>query len=298
MKEKILIIGSNGMLGQRLVEYIYNLGKYSLSCASYEPESYFSFVEYSTINIADEKSVKELIKEVKPNYIVNTAAYTNVDKSEIEKEAAESINVLGVRYIAETAKEIDAHFIHISSDYVFNGNSGPYSEDDLTDPVGYYGLTKLNGENEIIALLNKYSIIRTNVLYGPAKYGRPDFVKWVYTSLKENKQIKIVTDQINNPTYLDDLVKAIYTIIENNVYGLYNIGGKEFLDRYAFTLKIAEYFNLDKKLITPIETSELNQIAKRPLKSGLFTKKAERDFGYSPTDIIKTFELMQKELSM
>lgn len=298
MKEKILIIGSNGMLGQRLVEHVHNLDEYELITASYEANSYFDYADYTSIDISNETAVKELIKNTNPNYIVNTAAYTNVDKSEVEKEVAKGINVLGVKYIAQAAKEIGAHFVHISSDYVFNGNNGPYSEEDSTDPVGYYGLTKLYGEKEIINALKKYSIIRTNVLYGPAKFGRPDFVKWVYSSLKDKKQIKIVTDQINNPTYIDDLVSAIYSLIEKNIYGIYNIGGKEFLNRYEFTLKIADFFGLDKELITAIKTEELNQMAKRPLKSGLITKKAETDFGYNPTDIIKTFELMQKELSM
>ncbi len=298
MKEKILVIGSNGMLGQRFVEHVNNLEKYKLITASFEEKSFFDFAEYYTIDISNEIDVKKLIKQTAPNYIVNTAAYTNVDKSEIEKEAAKGINVLGVKFIAEAAKEIGAHFIHISTDYVFNGNDGPYSEDDLTDPVGYYGLTKLNGEKEIQTILDNYSILRTNVLYGPAKFGRPDFVKWVYTSLKENKQIKIVTDQINNPTYIDDLVSAIYLCITKKVYGIYHIGGKEFFNRYEFTKKIADFFALDKGLIIPIKTDELNQTAKRPLKSGLITKKAETDFGYIPTDMTETFELMKKELSM
>jgi len=221
-----------------------------------------------------------------------------VDKSETEKDAAKGINVFGVKFIAEAAKEIGAHFIHISSDYVFNGYNGPYSEEDTTDPVGYYGLTKLEGEIEIKNILDNYSILRTNVLYGPAKFGRPDFVKWVYTNLKDNKQIKIVTDQINNPTYIDDLVSAIFLCITKKVYGIYHIGGKEFLNRYEFTKKIANYFELDTGLIIPITTAELNQAAKRPLKSGLITKKAEANFGYIPTELTKTFELMKKELSM
>ncbi len=298
MKEKILVIGSNGMLGQRFVEHINNLDNYNLITASYEEKSFFDFAEYFTIDISNEIDVKKLIKQTAPNYIVNTAAYTNVDKSETEKDAAKGINVFGVKFIAEAAKEIGAHFIHISSDYVFNGYNGPYSEEDTTDPVGYYGLTKLEGEIEIKNILDNYSILRTNVLYGPAKFGRPDFVKWVYTNLKDNKQIKIVTDQINNPTYIDDLVSAIFLCITKKVYGIYHIGGKEFLNRYEFTKKIANYFELDTGLIIPITTAELNQAAKRPLKSGLITKKAEANFGYIPTELTKTFELMKKELSM
>ncbi len=297
MSKRILIIGSNGMLGQTLVKFALNKN-YTVLAASFEDESFIENLMYIKLDISNESLVSDLILNTKPEIIINTAAYTNVDKSEIEKEAAFNINVNGVKYLSYYANKINAHLIHISSDYVFDGLNGPYTEDDKPNPIGYYGLTKLLGENEIKNNTQKYTIIRTNVLYGPAKYGRNDFVKWVYNSIKENKNIKIVTDQINNPTYLNDLANAILTIIENEIYGLFNIGGKEFLSRYDFTLKIADYFRLDKNLITPILTRDLNQLALRPLKSGLITKKANTFFNFVPTDLEKTFEEMKNELNM
>jgi len=136
------------------------------------------------------------------------------------------------------------------------------------------------------------------VLYGIAKFGRPDFVKWVVDSLRSKKQIRIVTDQINNPTFIDDVVQAINKIIELRKEGIYNIGGAEFISRYDFTLMIADYFNLDKNLIVPIKTEELNQPARRPLKSGLITIKAQSELGYKPHTILQTFELMKTELGL
>jgi dTDP-4-dehydrorhamnose reductase len=233
-----------------------------------------------------------------PDFVINTAAYTNVDKSETEREIAWKINVTGVENIALYSWTVDAHLIHISSDYIFDGKNGPYSEEDKPNPIGYYGRTKLAGENSIKTSGVRATILRTNIVYGPAKYGRQDFVKWVVNSLRANQTIKIVTDQIGNPTFIDDIVNAINSIIEFKKEGVYNIAGKEILTRYDFTLRIADYFKLDKKLILPIITKELNQPAPRPLKSGLIILKAETEIGYIPRSLEETFEIMKKEIGL
>lgn len=298
IKKRVLIIGSNGMLGQRLTEFYSAKSKIELMTASAEDESFFPEISYEKVDLADKKQVKKLITSFYPDVIINAAAYTNVDKSEIDKELAWAINVSGVEYIAKYASSIDTKVIHISTDYIFDGKAGPYDEKHKPNPVGYYGRSKLAGENALICGNCAYTILRTNVLYGPAKFGRPDFVKWVVNSSREKQNIKIVTDQINNPTYIDDLVQAIYKVWEYNKTGIYNIGGPEFLSRYDFTLRIAEFFELDKNLISQITTSELKQTAKRPLKSGLITLKAETEFGYKPHSVEETFLLMKKELNL
>lgn len=298
IKKRILIIGSNGMLGQRLTEFYSAKKKVELMTGSAEDESFFPEISYEKVDLTDKKQVKKLINNFYPDIIINAAAYTNVDKSEIDKELAWAINVSGVEYIAKYASSIDAKVIHISTDYVFDGKAGPYDENCKPNPVGYYGRSKLAGENALKCGNCEFTILRTNVLYGPAKNGRPDFVKWVVSSLREKQNIRIVTDQINNPTYIDDLVQAISKVVEYNKPGIYNIGGPEFLSRYDFTLRIADYFELDKTLITPITTAELKQTAKRPLKSGLIILKAETEFGYKPLSIEETFLLMKKELNL
>lgn len=298
IKKRILIIGSNGMLGQRLTEHYSSKSKIELMTASAEDESFFPDISYKKIDLTDKKQVKSLINDFYPDVIINAAAFTNVDKSEIQKEQAWAINVSGVEYIAKYASSIDARVVHISTDYVFDGNAGPYDENHKPNPIGYYGRSKLAGENALKCGNCEFAILRTNVLYGPAKFGRPDFVKWAVNSLKNKQEIKIVTDQINNPTYIDDLVQGVSKVVEYNKQGIYNIGGPEFLSRYDFTLRIADYFDLDKKLIAPITTIELSQTAKRPLKSGLITLKAETEFGYKPLSIEETLLLMKKELNL
>lgn len=296
IKTRILIVGSNGMLGQRLTQNIYSLSKYELLCASTEEESFLPEVQYKQLDITNKNKVREIILDFFPDFVVNTAAFTNVDKSESERELAWKVNVVGTENIALYTWTVDAHLIHISTDYIFDGKNGPYSENDKPCPIGYYGRTKLAAENSIRTSAVRNTILRTNVLYGPVKFGRPDFVKWVIDSLRKNQQIKIVTDQINNPTFIDDLVGAINKIIEFKKEGIYNIGGKELLSRYHFTQRIAEFFNLDKELIIPILTKELKQPAPRPLNSGLINLRAEVELGYKPRPLSETLALIQKTL--
>ncbi len=298
IKTRILIIGSNGLLGQRLTNFYSNLPNIELLCSSIEEKSFFSGIDYRQVDITKKSNVKELILDFFPDYIINCAAYTDVDRAESERQIAWKINVTGVENISLYAWTIDSHLIHISTDYIFDGKNGPYTEEDKPNPLGYYGRTKLAGENSIRSSGVRFTIIRTNVLYGPVQYGKPDFVKWAVNSLRENKTIRIVTDQINNPTYIDDIVTSINKIISFKKEGIYNIGGEEILSRYNFTIRIAEYFNFDKSLIKPIVTKDLNQTALRPLNSGLITLKAQTELGFKATPIDLTFKLMQKELNL
>ncbi len=298
IKKRILLIGSNGMLGQRLMENLIIKKDIELLCSSVEGTSFIQNVNYIQSDITDKNKVKNIIGDFYPDFIINTAAYTDVDGCETEKDLSWKINVTGVENLARFAGPLDSHLIHISSDYVFDGSNGPYSEEDIPNPVSYYGRTKLASENALHSVKLKYTIIRTNVLYGPAKFGRPDFVKWVVSSLRDNKTIRIVDDQINNPTYIDDLVFAINQVIEFTNEGVYNIGGAEVLSRYEFTIRIADFFNLDKNLISKIKTEVLNQPAPRPLNSGLINLKAQTELDYKPRSIEETFLLMKKELNL
>ncbi|MDP2364985.1 MAG: dTDP-4-dehydrorhamnose reductase [Ignavibacteria bacterium] len=298
IKKRILVVGANGMLGQRAVEFYSTLNDIELLTTSVEDKFVFDGIEYIQSDISNRNEIKKIVYDFYPDFIINAAAFTNVDLSETEREMAWKINVKGVEYLSEAARVLDSHLIHISTDYIFDGKNGPYSEIDIPNPLGYYARTKLASENVLKISGIKFSILRTNVLYGTAKYSRPDFVKWVVDSLRAKKQIRIVDDQINNPTFIDDLVQGINKVIETGKEGVYNIGGSEFLSRYDFTLRIADFFNLDKSFITKIKTEELNQPARRPLKSGLITIKAQSELGYKPHTIVESLELMKAELGL
>ena len=298
VKNRILITGSNGMLGQRAVQFYSSKENVELLSTSVEEKSSVDKVDYVSVELKNREGIKKLIHDYYPDFIIHTAAFTNVDLSEKLREDAWKINVKGVEYIAEAARAIDAQIIHISTDYIFDGKDGPYSENAIPNPVGYYGRTKLASENALRISGTFFTILRTNVLYGIAPNSRPDFVRWVITSLQNNQEIRIVKDQFGNPTFIDDLVQAINKIIDFKKTGVYNIGGKEFLSRYDFTLRIADYFGLNKNLIIPIATEELKQPARRPLKSGLIILKAETELGYKPHTIIESLAAMKKELAL
>lgn len=298
VKRRILLTGSNGMLGQQLAEFYSNKNNYELLCISLEAKSALEGIDYLSCDLSDKEGIKKIVYDFCPDSIVNTAAYTNVDLSETERELCWKINVKGVEYLSDASRIIDAHLIHVSTDYIFDGKKGPYNETAKPNPIGYYGRTKLASENVLKISGINFTVIRTNVLYGPAKNSRPDFVQWVVKMLQDRKQIRIVTDQINNPTFTYDLVQSISKILELRKYGIYNIGGPEFISRYDFTLRIADYFNLDKSLIVPIKTKELNQAARRPLQSGLLTIKAQSELGFKPHTIEETFQIMKNKLDL
>lgn len=298
-KNKILVIGASGLLGQRTVNYFVQEKANDVLAASFEAKSIFdSKINYSQLDITKRDDVKNLVTDFCPDVIINCAAFTNVDLAEKERELCWKINVRGVEYLSEAARFLDLSIIHISTDYVFDGTKGPYSEIDKVNPIGYYARTKLASENVLKISGVSHLILRTNVLYGLTNNARPDFVQWVVSSLKAKKEIRIVTDQINNPTYIDDLVSAIASGIKFKKSGIYHTGGREFLSRYQFTLRIAKFFNLDESLIIPITTSQLEQAAKRPLKSGLITIKAESEMGFKPLSIEETFTIMKKEINL
>jgi dTDP-4-dehydrorhamnose reductase len=298
LKTRILIIGSNGMLGQRLIHFFSVNSNVELLCASKEEKSFIDNIEYRSLDITQKQKVKDIVLDFFPDYIINAAAYTSVDKAEAERELTWKTNVNGVENIALYSWTIDAHLIHISTDYVFDGKNGPYSEDDKPSPINYYGRSKLASENSIRTSGVRFTIVRSNVLYGPAKFGRNDYVKWVAESLMSGNEIRIVKDQFNNPTFIDDICHAINKLIEFKKEGIFNIAGPEILSRLDFTYRIADYFSFDKKLITPIVTEDLKQPAPRPLKSGLITLKAETQLGFRATSITDSFAVIRKYLGL
>lgn len=178
VKKRILVTGANGMLGQRVIHFYKNSSDLEILGTSVEDEPVITGIDYLSCDLSVRDKIKKVVLDFCPDFIINTAAFTNVDLNETEKEIAWKINVKGVEYLAEAARAIDAHVIQISSDYVFDGTGGPYSENDKPNPIGYYGRTKLASENALRISGAIYTVLRTNVLYGIAD-SRPDFVRWV-----------------------------------------------------------------------------------------------------------------------
>jgi len=276
---KITIIGAGSTTAAALIPMLLDETDAQLQLVSSNPTTTVNpRVVADVVDIADRSALKDAVMRFMPEVIVNAAAMTNVDACEMERQLAWTLNVTVVEHLVRIARATDAHLVHLSTDYVFDGEAGPYTEEDLPAPINYYGKSKLAGENAITTAGIDHAILRTNVVYGPPS-GRPDFVQWVIKALDTSRPITVVTDQFSNPTYVDDLAMAIIRVVERKRTGLYHIGGADYLSRYDFARRIATFFKVSTDLIRPITTAELQQAAKRPLKGGLVSLKAQAMLG-------------------
>ena len=275
---KICITGANGMLGEKCATMLSE--RYSV-CASDIGDSllYPIAIPYLQLDISDYNAMKRLIKKVNPDVIINCAAYTDVDGAEEHRESAWKVNVEGIENIVKAAEPLKSHIIHISTDYVFDGVNGPYSEEDEPKPINYYGETKLASEKVLEEYPFNWTIIRTNIIYGNSYNQKASFVNWVINKLQNNDKINIVNDQFGNPTWADGLAMAINKIIEKQASGIYHYGGADYLNRFEFTLKITDAYNLNNKNISKITTRSLGQLAKRPYKAVLISEKIANELG-------------------
>ncbi len=294
--KRILLTGANGLLGQALIWRL--KGNSTLLATGVEPEPELSpdGWEYRTLDITSATQAKELVYEFLPDFIVNAASYTNVDGCEKEKELCWRVNVKGVEILARLARRKNAHFIHYSTDYIFNGQNGPYAEDDRPDPVGYYGKSKLASENVTKQSGCRFTILRTCVLYGVGRGVKQNFFLWVYNNLKAGQPIRVVTDQYNNPTLAEDLAHATEQVIRIGSTGVFHAAGSEYVNRYDFAMKIAQAFQFPPDLITPITSDQLNQAAARPPLGGLKIDLARRVLNYHPHSIEDSLSYLKMKL--
>ncbi|HDR04606.1 MAG TPA: dTDP-4-dehydrorhamnose reductase [Candidatus Marinimicrobia bacterium] len=272
--KKILITGANGLLGYHLSRIFKD--EYELIITGIEADSATQGLlglNYQLLDIRDFSQVINMVESFKPEWIINAAAYTNVDGCEREGALSYAVNVTGPQNLAKAAKAQNAGLIHFSSDYIFDGENGPYSEDDAVNPISAYGRQKLAAEKLILAEMDKHIIIRTNVLFGKGPSEAASFVRWIADSLRQGKTIRIVDDQYNNPTYSNDLALAAKMLLEAELWGIWNYGGADYLNRYEFARLIAKVFEISTGKILAIPTAELQQIAPRPLRGGLRNDK-------------------------
>jgi dTDP-4-dehydrorhamnose reductase len=296
---RVLVIGCNGLLGQKVTELFVRGSSYTITLASLEPTALQTFpsVAYVQFDMTSKKEVRQLVYGCEPDVIINCAAMTNVDACEHERELAWKINVGGVENLIEAARRSNAKIVHVSSDYIFDGRSGPYTEEDRPEPLSYYGKTKLAGENALRASGLEYFIARTMVLYGYAPGTKMNFALWLLQNLEKKIAVKVVNDQYGNPTLADDLAYGIMRGVEMGRMGIYNIAGREIVQRHEFATRLARAFGYDPALIVPIKTSTLNQPAARPLKSGFITLKAEVELGIRPSDVDEGIAILKSQLS-
>ena len=295
---RVLICGSNGLFGQRLALMLSPQTEYEVLNTSRKRSFVFDdrLFDYTQLDITKKSDVKSLVSSFHPTTIINAAAAADVDWCELHREDAWKINVVGVEHLIEAARKVGARLIHISTDYIFDGTHGPYSEDDKPNPISYYGKSKLASENAVRIAGIPYTIFRTIVLYGTGIGVRDNFPTWVVKNLRACRTIRCSEDQFSNPTHVNDLAFAAVKGFELNRDGIYHICGSERVSRFQFAVRTAELFGLDAGLIQRVKSSALNQTAPRPLVTGFVTLKAQTELGMHPMDITQGLTLLKREL--
>lgn len=299
MSKKILLTGANGLLGQKLVHLISGDPKYILIATGRGTDrnpGEGNYI-YRTMDITNRQHVLEVVSSEKPDYIIHTAAMTNVDQCEQEREECWKNNVDAVQYLTEAAEKHDSFLLHLSTDFIFDGTSGPYDEEAVANPVSYYGESKLEAEKIVMDSKAKWAIARTVLVYGIAHdMSRSNIILWVKKSLEEGKNIQVVNDQWRSPSLAEDLAMGCFLIIKKEATGVFNISGKDILTPFEMAIKTADFFNLDKSLITETDGSKFKQLAKRPPKTGFIIDKARNILGYNPGSFEEGIATLARQL--
>ena len=275
--KKILITGASGQLGKTLKTLFRS--KYDIIPTS---KNYYTSQKNYFLDITNPILIRDIVLATSPDIIINLAALTNVDFCEERPDLAFSVNLAGLQNLVEI---FNGPIIQLSTDYVFDGKTGQYSENSGVNPINVYGRTKLEAENFLKENSKDSLIIRTNVIYDYMSESPASFLNWVVKSLQDDKKINVVDDQWNNPTWTKSIAVAIDKAIKFELNGLIHWGDNDYMSRFDFAIKIAETFQLKKNLIKPIKTSALNQIAARPLRGGLNMDRAKSILNLEPSKI-------------
>ncbi len=299
MKKTILITGSNGLLGQKLVDLLSKEDNIQL-IATAKGENRLPNQEgyvYQSLDITDEQQVNEVFATYNPQIVIHTAAMTNVDTCESDLEGCERLNVKAVEYIVQACEKQGSFLCHLSTDFIFDGADGPYDEEAKPNPISIYGESKLKAEQIIQASSIRWAIARTVLVFGIVPdMSRTNIILWVKKSLEEGKQINVVTDQFRTPTLAEDLAIGCWLIAQKEAEGIFNISGEELLTPYEMAIQTAEFFHLPKELIKPADSSTFSQPAKRPPRTGFILDKAKRILGYQPRSFNEGIALLAKQI--
>lgn len=282
---KVLITGANGFLGYYLTEKL--LKKDYDVIATGKGESRLPFDNYKTfkyvsMDFTDPFAVHDVFEKYKPEVVVHAGAMTRSDDCEQNQWQAYVTNVEGTVTMLLNAEEQKSFFVFVSTDFIFDGNKGMYSEDDKPGPVNFYGKTKLEAEQAVQEYEFGWAIARTVLVYGKPPPGRNNILTIIKEKLEKGEEYSVVADQVRTPTYVEDLAAGIVLIIEKKAKGIYHLSGRDVLTPYEMACQTANYLGLDKSLIKKVTAADFSQTAKRPLKTGFIIDKAKNELGYNP----------------
>ncbi|TGE22053.1 SDR family oxidoreductase [Hymenobacter aquaticus] len=299
MTNRILVTGSNGLLGQKLVALLHAQPQTELIASSRGTNklaALYPQVRFVPLDVTDRAQVQAVLAAERPTHLIHTAAMTNVDECELNREDCWHQNVTAVEYLVEACAQQGIHLTHVSTDFIFSGEAGPLAEDAVPGPVNFYGQSKLAAEQIVQASPAPWAIVRTVLVYGTAHdYGRTNIVLWVRDSLRAGKAIKVVDDQFRTPTLAEDLAQGCWLVARQHATGIYHISSSELLTPYEMALQVADYFHLDKALISRVDASSFSQPARRPLRTGFLIAKAQQELGYQPHSFQEGIALLARQ---
>ncbi|AGA78011.1 SDR family oxidoreductase [Echinicola vietnamensis] len=301
-KPTLLVTGANGLLGQKLVNRLLEKDSFHVIAtgrgACRLPQTWEGFT-YASMDITDKENVLEVFQRYSPEVVIHGAAMTNVDECETAQEACYQQNVAAVGNIIVAAEQYHSFLVHVSTDFIFDGEAGPYTEDAVPNPVNYYGETKLQAEALIQQSSLNWGIARTVLVYGISHdMSRSNIVLWVKKSLEEGKDLQLVDDQLRTPTLAEDLAEGCILMAEQRAKGVFNISGDELLTPYDMAIQTAEFFKLDKTKINKTDSSAFRQTAKRPMKTGFVVQKAKDQLNFKPKSFTEGIEILAKQLNL
>lgn len=329
---KILVTGSNGLLGQKIIygllgdplcripEYIRKKIKSEvqiIACARGEnrlkrKDGYV----FESLDITNKSEVEKIFSKYKPEVVINTAGMTNVDACETKREEALLANATAVKYMVDALSPPSPRrgehtsaisplrgdkgglFIQLSTDFIFDGmKGGPYDETDIPNPLHYYALTKLEGEKVVMKSKLRWAILRTIIIYGVVDdKSRSNLVLWVKNNLEKKQKINVITDQFRAPTLSEDLAQGCILTALKGAEGVFHISGAETKSILDLAYEIADFWKLDKSFINPVTSEQLNQPAKRPPMTGFVLDKARKVLGYNPHSFQEGLQIIGEQL--
>ena len=306
MKTTILVTGSNGLLGQKIVYKLLQRNDVKLIAASKGDNRLIERNGYTYINLDISKldEVRSAVENFQPQVIINTAAMTNVDECETKREECWGANVTAVENFVTVIQSenigqrtSDIHFIHLSTDFVFDGEDGPYKEEDQPNPLSYYALSKYESEKVLQKSHISWAILRTIIVYGIVdNMSRSNVVLWAKGALEKGQPINVVDDQFRSPTLAEDLADACISAVDKKAKGIYHVSGKDIMSILELVYRVADFWKLDKSIVKPIKSDTLNQAAKRPPRTGFILDKAYRELDYKPHPFEEGLKILDEQL--
>ena len=283
---RFLVTGANGLVGSRLVQHLLDHSQevFALGRGARRATSEATYV---SVDLSDNEALAQQLREIRADVVINCAAMTDVDGCERDPQGAWAANVEGVATLARSARELDSHLVHVSTDYVFDGDAGPYDVDAVPNPRGVYAISKHAGEEAVRALCPKgrWTIARTAVVYGWPSTGKNNFGTWLVETLRAGKTVRLFTDQWVSPSHATNVAQMLAELGSRRLAGTWHTSGSDVVDRVTFGQKLCERFGFDPALIIPSRMADVNLPSPRPAKSGLVVSRTFHALSQKPLNL-------------